>query len=578
MKGILHKFALQLKFFFLLADKKIPSKWSLVDVYMETSYVLSGLGKKCDVKLISPKTLNIRCLNRSEYLNKQTLNQPCQLHQRPIGESLENAIENTTSTSTITSMIPCDSENCESTSNCEIYADKVLSKKQIGRTALKRKGDDCDADCEPSLKIQELGDYNFDIGNNGKLITESNICVRGLKASYASADNRRLDLDPQAGFREDFTIPIAKQCRMPDDDCCSIEGDVARSSNGTFENTSDCVDESNRKEKLQSTKAVHSHSELKHSKILTSLESDWNHSKDLPLMANVDDVLVKHYILDLSVDFEAKVISGTIVFFIEPARPDVNELNFQMCLDSTMVNVESAVEIPVPDDLEIHFHDKKCCSSLSERVEQLKQENIYDSCSSSDANCLHKSTSAENISSASENDTSCTSAPDISSMVKEKSSDDVIKKGSKQFNKREATVCQVPEKDINDSAKPKVLGTGNLIEKNALESNKNTCEDIDGRCNEAVDSKKLYCKHCRFLQSLKESKQNNNPLKFKKLAYSIHGWCIRIWKEGDDANAWPRCVKLWYHTSPEGQSIMWAKDQDGKLVSFELHHRNFLEF
>ncbi|XP_021115020.1 aminopeptidase O isoform X3 [Heterocephalus glaber] len=38
---------------------------------------------------------------------------------------------------------------------------------------------------------------------------------------------------------------------------------------------------------------------------------------DLPLMANTSHMLVKHYVLDLEVDFESRIIEGTIVLFFE---------------------------------------------------------------------------------------------------------------------------------------------------------------------------------------------------------------------------------------------------------------------
>lgn len=40
---------------------------------------------------------------------------------------------------------------------------------------------------------------------------------------------------------------------------------------------------------------------------------------DLPLMANTSHILVKHYVLDLDVDFQRRVIEGTIVLFLESA-------------------------------------------------------------------------------------------------------------------------------------------------------------------------------------------------------------------------------------------------------------------
>ncbi|XP_036597801.1 aminopeptidase O [Trichosurus vulpecula] len=39
---------------------------------------------------------------------------------------------------------------------------------------------------------------------------------------------------------------------------------------------------------------------------------------DLPLMANTNHILVKHYELDLDVDFESHVIEGAIILFLEP--------------------------------------------------------------------------------------------------------------------------------------------------------------------------------------------------------------------------------------------------------------------
>uniref|UniRef100_A0A3Q4HBK1 Aminopeptidase O (putative) n=1 Tax=Neolamprologus brichardi TaxID=32507 RepID=A0A3Q4HBK1_NEOBR len=39
---------------------------------------------------------------------------------------------------------------------------------------------------------------------------------------------------------------------------------------------------------------------------------------DLPLRANTNHILVRHYVLDLTVHFDSKVISGSIVLFLEP--------------------------------------------------------------------------------------------------------------------------------------------------------------------------------------------------------------------------------------------------------------------
>ncbi|KAM6944299.1 aminopeptidase O [Lycodopsis pacificus] len=42
------------------------------------------------------------------------------------------------------------------------------------------------------------------------------------------------------------------------------------------------------------------------------------HTDDLPLRANTNHILVRHYVLDLTVHFDRKVISGSVVLFLEP--------------------------------------------------------------------------------------------------------------------------------------------------------------------------------------------------------------------------------------------------------------------
>ena len=172
-------------------------------------------------------------------------------------------------------------------------------------------------------------------------------------------------------------------------------------------------------------------------KPLSSTRSDWDKSKDLPLMANVDEVLVKHYILDLSVKFSEKIMQGSIVLFLKPRNEEVTKRQFQMTLDSTLVNIESMSEVVLPEDFKLTF-----------------------------------------------------------------------------FGQEE------------NSASTSVVLNGFL-------------GDILGD-------------------------NSQNPLPFKGLRYSVHGWFVRIWKPDATGKAWPRCIWIKYHTSPEGKSLTWATDQDGK--------------
>ena len=177
-------------------------------------------------------------------------------------------------------------------------------------------------------------------------------------------------------------------------------------------------------------------------RIESSLDTNWDKSDDLPLMANVDEVLVHHYILDLSVKFNEKIMKGNIVIFLKPRNEEVTKKQFQMTLDSSLVNIESVSEVALPDDYKVTF-------------------------------CGHKQSSLL--------------AQDTSS----------------------------------SGAQNGFLG------------------DILGD-------------------------KSHTPLPFKGLSYSVYGWCVQIWKPDATGKAWPRCVWIKYHTSPEGTSLTWATDQDGK--------------
>ena len=93
--------------------------------------------------------------------------------------------------------------------------------------------------------------------------------------------------------------------------------------------------------------------------------SNWDTSDDLPLMANVDEVLVTHYVLNLGVSFEEKVMSGDITLFLKPASEIVAQRQFQLCLDCSLVDIESVEEINLKDDFSVTQYggksdDKRC--------------------------------------------------------------------------------------------------------------------------------------------------------------------------------------------------------------------------
>ncbi|KAM9392074.1 aminopeptidase O [Pholidichthys leucotaenia] len=73
---------------------------------------------------------------------------------------------------------------------------------------------------------------------------------------------------------------------------------------------------------------------------------------DLPLRANTNHILVRHYVLDLTAHFDRKVISGSIVLFLEPCTGEDDsagngEYDFTLVLDCCDLDVSKVEEVNV---------------------------------------------------------------------------------------------------------------------------------------------------------------------------------------------------------------------------------------
>lgn len=104
--------------------------------------------------------------------------------------------------------------------------------------------------------------------------------------------------------------------------------------------------------------------------------------KDVPLMANVDEVHIYHYALNLDVDFTEKCVTGCEILFLKPVNESIARKKFQMCLDCTLIDILSVEEIVLPDDFRIHFHGDECCckSSTVEKNEENSQNETESDC------------------------------------------------------------------------------------------------------------------------------------------------------------------------------------------------------
>lgn len=262
--------------------------------------------------------------------------------------------------------------------------------------------------------------------SKGMEIDSEDDCAKKRSLSIDNSDEVE---EAQSKATNSFVTEESKDMEIDSEDACAKKRSLSIDNSDNVEQTS--------AKKLKNE----SDSECK-SRTKRPLDTNWNKSDDLPLMANVDEVLVHHYVLDLSVKFSEKILKGNIVLFLEPRNEEVTKRQFQMTLDSTLVNIESVSEVVLPEDFEVSF-------------------------------CGHRQ----------------------DSLLTQETSSSGVQNGF----------------------------LGNIL-----------------------------------------GDKTRTPLPFKGLSYSVYGWCVQIWKPDATGKAWPRCVWIKYHTSPEGSSLTWATDQDGK--------------
>lgn len=313
--------------------------------------------------------------------------------------------------------------------------------------------------------------------------------------------------------------------------------------------------------------------------------------QDVPLMANVEEVHVTHYVLDLAVDFEQKVMKGSIVLFLEPASEEVSKNAFQLCLDSTLVNVESVSEVFLPEDFKVPFFWRKSSgnsgspsavntpsavnkndvlksegiSSVAENTNSNDKKDVLSSSEGSELSLFQRLQKNYGIGSTHSESGESTGINSDSSRIDSESSRITSESNQihckSQRNSPESTL-HVPECSRLNSESSRISPESSK-DKSGLSEDVGISSSSDDVTSGSENSKQDSTLP-GFLEML--GAKSSDPLPYKGLTYSVYGWCIKVWKEGATDKAWPRCVCIKYHTSPEGQSLMWTRDQDGKYV------------
>ena len=240
--------------------------------------------------------------------------------------------------------------------------------------------------------------------------------------------------------------------------------------------------------------------------------------KDVPLMANINEVIVEHYVLNLDVSFDDKCISGTEILFLRPANAEVGKNEFQMCLDCTLIDIVSVEEVVLPENFELHFHQDQCCCNRQNLNQDLDFEPKHE-----------------------------LSGHHLKSLG-------IAEDGNKKiFSLHDEVLVdrQTAKNPINQNYQTEV---------EPIEQDSQTTD-----LSSQTPHNNFFCPSCRILHgNNEETNYRTKSLNYRTLPYAVYGWCIRVWNVESSRHHWPRCVVIKYKTKEIGPSLTWCKDKDGK--------------
>ncbi|XP_063552647.1 aminopeptidase O isoform X6 [Gorilla gorilla gorilla] len=256
---------------------------------------------------------------------------------------------------------------------------------------------------------------------------------------------------------------------------------------------------------------------------------------DLPLMANTSHILVKHYVLDLDVDFESQVIEGTIVLFLE----DGNRFKKQNSSIEEACQSESnkACKFGMPEPCHIPVTNARTFSSEMEY-------NDFAICSKGEKDTSDKDGNHDNQEHA-------------SGISSSKYCCDTGNHGSEDFllvlDCCDLSVLKVEEVDV--AAVPgleKFTRSPELTVVSEEFRNQIVRELVTlpaNRWREQLD----YYARCSQAPGCGE------------LLFDTDTWSLQIRKTGaQTATDFPHAIRIWYKTKPEGRSVTWTSDQSGR--------------
>uniref|UniRef100_A0A8C1MW00 Aminopeptidase O (putative) n=1 Tax=Cyprinus carpio TaxID=7962 RepID=A0A8C1MW00_CYPCA len=239
---------------------------------------------------------------------------------------------------------------------------------------------------------------------------------------------------------------------------------------------------------------------------------------DLPLRANTNHMLVRHYVLDLTVHFQRKVIGGSIVLFLEPG-----------VVSSKQGEAGSISNTPV------------------QNLSQVSSKHDVSSPITPEPNKVRPPEEPSHL---------C-GGNDVSSVLWGDESEDF----TLVLDCCDLTVSKVEELDVT---------TVDDLKKLDVDQQHANTDHPSSSLVQRVVSMPSVCwrlQHELYVQcSRSPTVHNAQPLRFH-----TDQWSLQIRKEGVCApHDFPRAVRICYETKLTGGSVRWTKDQDGRCCVYTM--------
>ncbi|XP_009187491.2 aminopeptidase O isoform X9 [Papio anubis] len=256
---------------------------------------------------------------------------------------------------------------------------------------------------------------------------------------------------------------------------------------------------------------------------------------DLPLMANTSHILVKHYVLDLDVDFESQVIEGTIVLFLEDG--DRFKKQNRSVEEACQSESNKGCKLGMPEPCHVPVTNARTLSSEME----------YNDC----AIC---SKGEKDTSDKDGNHDNQEHAAGVSSS---KRCCDTGNHGSEEFllvlDCCDLSVLKVEEVDV-----AAVPGMEKFTRSPELTV-------VSEELRNQIVRELVTLPANRWREQLDYYARCSQAAGCGELLFDTDTWSLQIRKTGaQTATDFPHAIRIWYKTKPEGRSVTWTSDQSGR--------------